>query len=86
MTARACAHSDLQSIYTPEDAAKLLKESFAHVSDQWAQSHEDHSAATVATIAKVRAPSQPSVAAATRSCGQWQWLLCGVAQLFQHVC
>jgi hypothetical protein len=32
---------------------KILKESFAHVSEQWCQTHEDHSASTVATISKV---------------------------------
>jgi hypothetical protein len=37
---------------------KILKESFSHVSEQWAQSHEDHSAATVSTITKV--PISPS--------------------------
>ncbi len=44
----------MQGIYTADDVVKILKESFSHVSEQWAQSHEDHSAATVATITKVQ--------------------------------
>ena len=49
----------MQGIYTPEDVVAILKESFSHVSEQWAQSHEDHTAATVATITKVLLPPQP---------------------------
>jgi hypothetical protein len=49
----------LQGIYTADDVVKILKESFSHVSEQWVQSHEDHSSATVATISKV--PSFRSV-------------------------
>ena len=49
----------MQGIYTPEDVVAILKESFSHVSEQWAQSHEDHTAATVATITKVLLPPHP---------------------------
>ncbi len=58
-----CCDRCLQGIYTPEDVVAILKESFSHVSEQWAQSHEDHSAATVATITKVPLPPQKSASA-----------------------